>query len=255
MTHPKTDSMASVLATILIDAGEVALRHFGHVSADLKDDGTQITVADKEVEEVLLSGLTRAFPQAGIKGEEGAAVSGNDGTWYVDPIDGTSSFVEGLAHWGPTVCLIQEGRLEAGALWLPRLKEFWYARRGQGAWRNDQRLCPPHISEIGHHHSLYVPSRFHERPPLTWPGKIRGLGSSATHLAMVASGGAAATIVWRWEPWDVGCGMLLVREAGRVVGEVNGRPFHPIEHRGLPIVAGAPTALHYLANVTLGKHR
>lgn len=247
--------MAGQLASILAEAGRVALRHFGQVSATLKADGTQVTVADKEVEEVLLTGLMRAFPKTGIIGEEGAAVTGSDGTWYVDPIDGTSSFVEGLAHWGPTICMIRDGRLEVGALWLPRLNEFWYARRGHGAWRNDQRLCPPNISEISRHHSLYVPSRFHEKPPISWPGKIRGLGSSATHLAMVASGGAAATVVWRWEPWDVGCGILLVREAHRCVREVNGQSFDPIQHRGLPVVAGAPTALHYLTTVAIGKDR
>ena len=154
-----------------------------------------MTEADQAAEEVIVEGLARAFPGHAIRGEEGAAVEGTEGTWYIDPIDGTSAFLEELAYWGPTICLVRDGRLEVGALWLPRLQEFWYAVRGVGAFRDGKRLRPAPLERVDRNASLYLPSRYHHRAPIPWPGKVRGLGSTAVHLAQVAAGGAALTVV------------------------------------------------------------
>ena len=135
-----------------------------------------------------MDALQRAFPNDGIVSEEGSRVERSGSTWYCDPIDGTSAYVEGLAHWGPTVCRVTEGVLEVGALYVPRLDEFWYARRGGGAWRNRIRLAPGDPGHPSRHHSLFAPSRFHRVSPVPWPGKVRALGSSAAHLALVGAG-------------------------------------------------------------------
>ena len=126
------------LREILQGAGEIALSHFGGVRAVAKPDGTQVTVADREVEDWLVRALSQTFPGDAVVSEEGTRVEGGDATWYVDPIDGTSAYVEGLAHWGPTVCRVGPDGLDLGALWLPRLGEFWYARRGRGAKEEEE---------------------------------------------------------------------------------------------------------------------
>lgn len=205
-----------------------------------------MTDADRAAEEIIVETLAREFPRASIVGEEGARVTGPEGTWYVDPIDGTSAYLEGLAYWGPTVCFARDGKLVVGAFHLPRLDEFWYAARDIGAWRNATRLRPAGPDPIGRNDSLYVPSRFHRRAPLAWPGKVRALGSTAAHLAHVAAGGAAATIVGRWAIWDVGCGTLLIREAGRTVVDLTGAPFEPIDERGAAFIAGSSSAVRLI---------
>ena len=195
---------------------------------------------------MILEGLSSAFPADASLGEEGAAASGSEGTWYVDPIDGTSAFLEGLAYWGPTVCLVRDGKLERGALWIPRLGEFWYAVRGEGAFRDGERLRPPALDRVDRNASLYLPSRYHHRTPIPWPGKVRGLGSTAVHLAQVAGGGAALTLIASWAIWDIGCGILLVREAGRAITDLTGAPIEPMDHPGRAFLAGAPAAIQTL---------
>lgn len=229
-------------------AGQTALKWLYGTRPRRKEDGSEVTDADRAAEEVILEALSREFPGFAIVAEEGSHVEGDAGTWYVDPIDGTSAFIEGLAHWGPTVALAQEGRLKVGAYYAPRLDELWFARRGSGAWRNDHRLAPEPLEAIGRNDSLYVPSRFHRAMPLPWPGKCRSLGSTAAHLAHVAAGGGAATVIGRWAMWDVGCGVLLVSEAGRQVIDLTGDPFEPISLRGAPFAAGDPVALKLLVD-------
>ena len=242
--HP----IASQLRTILDEAGALALQHFRRVVPDRKADGSEVTAADRAVEALLVDRLHRAFPDDGITSEEGSHLDGTSGAvWHVDPIDGTSSFVEGLAHWGPTVVRATPERLDVGAFWQPRLREFWFAGHGHGAWRDGERLPPPPERAPTRSGAMCVPSRFHRAGPLPWPGKVRALGSSAAHLALVAAGSADLALIPEWSLWDVGCGALLVTETGRVVTDLDGQPVDVATcRRGLPILAGAPTAIRPL---------
>ncbi len=205
-----------------------------------------MTAADREVEALLTEALVREFPGTGVVGEEGARVPGAD-RWYIDPIDGTTAFTQGLAHWGPTVCLVRDGQLALGAFYVPRLGEYWFAERGAGAWLGDDRLRSPDPGTVDNQDALFAPSNFHRRSPVPWPGKIRALGSSAAHLALVAAGGGLATVIPKWGLWDVGCGVLLMEEAGRRVCDAAGREVDVASCRtGLPILGGASTALNLL---------
>nr|MBA2321741.1 inositol monophosphatase [Deltaproteobacteria bacterium] len=217
-----SESYRGVLEPLLRAAGELAMRYFRRTEPEQKPDGSQVTAADRAVETMLVEALARAFPGVAIRSEEGGGRPGENGCWHVDPIDGTSSFVEGLAHWGPTVCLERDGRIVAGAFWQPRLGEFWYAERGVGAWHGDIRLRAREPVLPDWDQALLLPSRFHLAGPIPWPGKVRALGSSAAHLALVAQGGAVATIIPQWSMWDVGCGALLIEEAGWSVLDARG---------------------------------
>lgn len=216
-----------------------------------------MTLADIEAQERIAEGLARAFPGVPVIGEEGGLDEdpGAGARWYVDPIDGTHAFLEGLAHWGPTIGLVVDDRPILGALYLPRLDELWVAARGKGAWVDDLRLQPDPIGELRGGEVLYVPSRFHRRP-VPWRGKIRALGSTAVHMAQVASGAGAACVIGRWSPWDVACGIVLVEEAGRVITDLASRPVVPdmaIPPIGTerapraPFLAGDPTAVAHVA--------
>jgi myo-inositol-1(or 4)-monophosphatase len=231
------------LKEALRQSGEVALTYFGRVRAEKKSDGSHITEADRACEAILVEQLERHFPGTGVIGEEGALQEGSQGTWHVDPIDGTSAFLERLAHWGPTVCLVKDGNVEVGAMWVPLLEDFWFARKGAGAWRNGQRIHAPVIERLQSSDTFYVPSRFHRVSFSGWRGKTRALGSSAVHLAQVAAGHAVATLIAKWNLWDIGCGALLVSESGRHICDRHGEPINLMEHIGEPFLAGDPVAL------------
>lgn len=248
--RPMYGPLYQELRDILSDAGEIAKRWFRRASPEYKADGTPVTEADRAVEESIVERLAKAFPGESILSEEGCRISGTDGAprWYVDPIDGTGAFLSQLAYWGPTVCRIEAGRLSVGALLVPRLGEYWYAESGGGAWRDGERLGPPdRDGPVLKNDVLFLPSRFHRRQPIPWPGKVRALGSSAAHLALVAAGGGLGAIIPQWALWDVGCGALLVRESGRVIWDLSGRPVDPEQCvEGLPLLAGEPRALRSL---------
>ncbi len=192
-----------LLAALLHDAGAVALERFLKVEAERKGDHTEVTEADRLSEAVLVRGLGQAFPGEGIVGEEGTRIDG-ERTWYVDPIDGTACYLEGLAYWGPVVGRVVDGRPEAGGVLFPRLSELWFGQQGGGAWRSGQRLASLGDLRLGRDSVVLVPSRFHTVATFGVPCKVRNLGSIAAHLCQVASGGAVATLVGPgWRPWDV----------------------------------------------------
>lgn len=238
------DPRARAVAEILRAAGEVALAHLDAPHSRLKADGSWVTDADMAAHDTIHAGLARLFPSDRVVSEEGAeaeAPSSRPGrTWYIDPIDGTHPFLEGIAHWGPTISLVEDGQLVLGGFYQPRLDELWYAARGQGAWRDGRRLRAPDADPHDPNAVLLVPSNAHRVAPLPWHGRTRGLGCTAAHLALVAGGGCAATVIGTWKLWDIGCGVLLVEEAGRRVVTLSGAPFDPIVHRARPFVAAAP---------------
>lgn len=242
-------SLRAELEALLEEAGGIALSWFRRASVEHKADGTPVTDADRAVEERLVEGLARAFPGEHIDCEEGHCIDGRPGAprWYVDPIDGTGSYVAELAYWGPTVSRVVDGRLHVGAFYVPRLREHWYAEAGGGGWRDRMRLSARVREGVGSEDLLFAPSQFHRAGGIDWPGKVRALGSSAAHLAHVAAGGGLATIIPNWSMWDVGCGALLIRETGRVIWNAAGTPIRPEEvPPGLPFLAGAPDALRAL---------
>lgn len=248
--HPiRPERAHHVLHDVLRRAGRLALDRQATVDFELKSDGSPVSDADKEVEAFLTEELQRAFPGVGVRGEEGATVEGPEGTFWVDPIDGTQAYLDGLPYWGPAVTWVRDGELVMGGFYAPPLDEMWFAAAGAGAFRSGVRLEARWDRWERSKQVVLAPSRFHRGPRIDWRGKVRAFGSSAAHLALVASGAAVAAIVPRWSLWDVGCGALLITEVGGELVGLDGQPIDVVAvEQGLPFMAGASTALHDLAD-------
>ncbi len=230
------------LRAILVEAGRYAQLHRGDAQVERKTDGSVVSSVDRLLDARLAAALRSAFPGVGLCGEEGSQQRGR-GVFYIDPIDGTHAWLNGLAYWGPTVAYAEDGILRFGAFYLPDLDTYWFAGRGEGAWRNGVPIVPRRHPSSAHQRVLFAPSRIH-RAPFPWTGKIRVLGSTAAHLALVATGAGACAFIPRWSPWDVGCGALLVTESGGVLSGLDGATVdlvggvsHP------PFLAGEPDAV------------
>jgi inositol-phosphate phosphatase/L-galactose 1-phosphate phosphatase/histidinol-phosphatase len=113
-------------------AGRIALTHFrSNIDFERKQDLSPVTIADRAIEQELRRLISARFPEHGILGEETGSTPGdryNRYTWYIDPIDGTKSFISGMPLFGTLIALADErnGTVIAGMIDMPALAERWY---------------------------------------------------------------------------------------------------------------------------------
>ncbi len=231
-----------ILSELLVEAGHIALERQGRLRIETKADESRVTDADRAVEARIRAGLEASFPGEAIIGEEGTRLTGEGATWYIDPIDGTNAYIEGLAYWSNTVARVRAGRVELGATWFPRLSELWFASP-EGAWVQGRALTPLRSAGLERRDVVYVPSRFHRWFALDHGCRVRSLGSTSAHLALVAGGSARACFVPAgWSAWDAYAGFALLSKVDGVLLDLEGKVLDPLSGVGTPFVAGAPGA-------------
>ncbi len=123
-------------------AGKITLGYFqADVQVDVKTDGSPVTIADRKVEEFIRGRIEKAYPGHAIAGEEyGESGQANAShRWFIDPIDGTKSFVRGVPLYSVLIGLEIEGKSAVGAVYLPGLDDMLAAATGEGCWWNGRR--------------------------------------------------------------------------------------------------------------------
>jgi myo-inositol-1(or 4)-monophosphatase len=209
-------------------------REVENLQVSVKSPGDFVSRADIKAEETLRRELMRARPAYGWLGEEGGGAKGEDPTrrWIVDPLDGTTNFLHGLPHWSISVALEHKGEIVSAVVYDPCKDEMFTAERGAGAWLNDSRLRVSGRRELATALlATGIPFAAMETLPtaladlgrlLPLTAGVRRLGSAALDLAWVAAGRFDAFWEHRLKPWDIAGGLLLVREAGGLVGSLDG---------------------------------
>jgi myo-inositol-1(or 4)-monophosphatase len=173
-------------------------------------------------------------------GEEGGeGREGREGSrfrWIIDPIDGTTNFVHGLALFCVSIALEIDGQLCVGVVYDPMAEELFTAERGEGARLNGRRIHVTDTSDLGD--ALLCtgfPYSVREKPGHLIYGfaefmrqsrAVRRLGSAALDLCYVAAGRCDAFYEESLQAWDIAAGALLVEEAGGRVSGVRGEPFN-----------------------------
>ena len=233
--------LRSALLNVMIEAarkaGRALKRDFGeveHLQVSLKGPGNFVTAADRRAEKILHEQLTKARPGYSFLGEEGGRREGTDKThtWIVDPLDGTSNFLHGIPQFAISIALGREDTIVAGLVYNPANDELFTAERGKGAFLNDQRLrvaarrrlVDAVISCGLPHHGMGDLALF-RREFAAIQDKVAGLrrfGAAALDLAWVAAGRFDAYWERNISPWDIAAGVLLVREAGGYVTDIDG---------------------------------
>ncbi len=234
-------AIRSALLTVMIQAAYKAapglVHDFGEVeNLQVSEKGPSdfVTSADLRAEQVLHAELARVRPTFGFLLEEGGAEEGKDKSrrWVVDPLDGTLNFLHGIPHFSISIALEHDGEIVAGVIYDPLRDELFRAERGGGAYLNDRRLRVSSRSQLSH---AVVATGIPWRERANQHGYlgqlaaimencagVRRLGSAALDLAYVAAGRYEGF----WEPalalWDIAAGVLLVREAGGFVSEIDG---------------------------------
>ncbi len=229
------------------DFGEVE-----HLQVSRKGPADFVSMADKRAEQTLVEELQKARPDWGFLLEEGGVIEGDPmkPRWIIDPLDGTTNFLHGIPHFAMSIAveeLLTNGRREitTGLIYQPITDESYWAEKNRGAWRHDQRLrvsarrdladalIATGIPFFGHGDVAQWTRIFGAVAPSV--AGIRRFGSAALDLAHVASGRYDGFWESGLQPWDVGAGILLVREAGGFVTDFRGGD-QPIERK--EIIAG-----------------
>ena len=186
--------------------------------------GDYVTQADKAVQEMLMEGLAGLYPEASFIAEEKENASLTDGpTFIIDPIDGTTNFFRFREASVISVGLTGGKKTREGWIYHPYRRQMYHAVRGQGAFRDGERL---RVSQVPAENALVylgTASYYEELMSLTGLSALRLLpriadfrrtGSCALELCDIAAGKAEALFEWRLSPWDYCAGTLMVEEAG-----------------------------------------
>ena len=214
-------------------AGKITLEYFQtDLAVESKDDGTPVTIADQRAEQALRRILTEAFPEDNIVGEEyGRTSKSGVGTWYLDPIDGTKSFIAGVPFYGVLLAYELDTKVELGVAHFPALNETIWARRGGGCFWNGRKVGVSavndfrdvalmlsdykHLADAGHaalSNKLLQITRLQR----TW-------GDAYGHI-LVATGRAEIMLDPYMSVWDCGPLLPIVEEAGGKFTDWQGVP-------------------------------
>jgi myo-inositol-1(or 4)-monophosphatase len=231
----------SALLNVMIAAARKAARSlkrdFGEVEnlqVSMKGPGDFVSAADRRADKVLITELTKARPGYGFLTEETGTIEGSDKShrWIIDPLDGTTNFLHGIPIFCVSLGLERDGQLVAGVVYNPVMNELYVAERGTGAFFNDRRIrvaarrdLSATVISTGRPHSGR-PGRedylSELKPIMDSSAGVRITGSAAIDLAWVASGRFDAYWHHGLSPWDVAAGVVIVREAGGLVSDIDG---------------------------------
>ncbi len=234
---PYLSPALNVMVAAARKAGRGLIRDFGeleNLQVSLKGPGDFVSSADKRTEAQLIDELTKARPGYGFLCEETGKYEGTDKThrFIIDPIDGTTNFLHGMPIFAISIALEREGELVSAVVYNPVADELFVAEKGSGAFLNDKRLRVaarrsmsealfatgiPYSGKGGHARSLAEVAEVIAVSP-----GIRRCGAASLDLAGVAGGRFDGFWERNLRPWDIAAGILLVREAGGKVADLDG---------------------------------
>ncbi|MCP4662215.1 MAG: inositol monophosphatase [bacterium] len=215
---------------------EVLLRYFRDNALEITAKGRHdfVTRADHESEERVVAAIRRRFPDHHILAEESGQTRGynSEYEWFVDPLDGTSNFMQGLPLFCISVACRYRDELIAGVVFDPLGENLFTAARGGGARWNGR---PMRVSQRpglgGAFLATGYPFRARRgldlylevfRAVFLKARGIRRCGAAALDLAYTAAGVYDGFFEFRLSPWDLAAGVLLIREAGGVITDLDG---------------------------------
>ncbi len=229
--------MANMALRAARQAGQIILRAMDRIDRleiERKGRNDFVSNIDKEAESAIVEVLHNAYPEHGILGEEhGESYSSEEYTWVIDPLDGTTNFLQGIPHFCVSIALMKGPQFEHAVIVDPVSNEEFVASRGYGAQLNGKRMRVSSTDKLDH---AVLNSGI---PPAAIPQHLdaymdmlksftrdcralRRSGSAALDLAYVAAGRVDGFWEIGLNSWDIAAGVLLVREAGGFVGDLNG---------------------------------
>tara|TARA_B100000029_G_scaffold410254_1_gene412100 strand:+ start:866 stop:1651 length:786 start_codon:yes stop_codon:yes gene_type:complete len=222
-------------------ASKVLIRDFGEIEklqVSEKAPGDFVTAADKRVEKIIIKELNIEKSKYSVLSEETGIIKGvNEGNrWIIDPIDGTTNFLNGVPHFAISVAYEENGEIISGIIFDPIKNEMFAAQKDSGAYLNNTRMRVSNKSDFKN--SLIVSGgprstsknkdfifKEYEKVSKEFHHPVRKSGSAALDLAYVAAGRYDASWQRELNYWDIAAGIIIMKESGGFIDNLNGEGF------------------------------
>jgi myo-inositol-1(or 4)-monophosphatase len=214
---------------IALQAGDILIKNFRKDRKKIRKHGKDLkTIYDKISEELIKNRIQKIYNNHSILAEEtGFLKKDEDFVWIVDPLDGTSNFMNSNPFFSISIAFAYKNEIIKSVVYAPFLKELYFAEKGKGAFLFDMMRNKKFMLKVSNTKEIeksYIVSCEGGEKNRKRIAKIfykirskvldfRKLGSGALECAWVASGRSDAFIVTNISPWDVAAGILLVKEA------------------------------------------
>ena len=228
------------LVNIAVSAARLASRPILHamdnmdkVKTSSKGHNDFVTSVDEKSEQIIIETIKAAYPEHSILAEESGEHPGNDVTWIIDPLDGTTNFLYEFPHFAISIAVAEKGRIQHGVIYDPVRDELFTASRGRGASLNGRRLRVVDQKVL---ENCLLGTGFPFRSPemidpymgifkdfMIQCRDIRRAGSAALDLAYVAAGRLDGFWEFGLSKWDIAAGSLMIQEAGGIIDDMNGQ--------------------------------
>ncbi len=244
-------------------AGEVIIRglaRFEGVETATKGLNDFVTNIDRNAEAEIIGILKTAYPHHAFLAEESGASGNSDTTWIIDPLDGTTNFMHGFPQFAVSIACKVRDRIEHAVIYDPLRQEIFTASKGAGAYLDNRRLRVSKqrtlqgsliatgfpFRENLHHLDAYMAML---KTVMLSAAGVRRPGAASLDLAYVAAGRVDGFWEFGLKAWDTAAGTLMVREAGGLVGTLDGGEYRQNGN----IIAGNPRVFMGLIQA-LGPH-
>ena len=219
-------------------ASKTLIRDFGEIEklqVSEKSPGDFVTASDKRVEKIIINELNVENSKYSVLSEEiGELIGKNkEKRWIVDPIDGTTNFLNGLPHFAISIAYEEKGEILSGIVFDPIKNEMFFAEKGQGAYLNNIRTRVSNKSDFknsllvtgGPRYTSNIKDKIFKeyielakkvRPP------IRKSGSAALDMAYVAAGRFDGSWQRELKYWDIAAGIIILKESGGFINNLRG---------------------------------
>ena len=239
-------------------AGDIILRQaeqVEHMKLVPKDQGDYFCEVDIKAEQAIIATILKAYPDHGILAEEsGYHQASAETLWIIDPLDGTKNYVHGFPFYAVSIAVKIKGKIEHAVVYDPLRHECFSASRGGGARLNDRRIRVSNVTQMNQ--AVLAAGMPMRHPDLAKRyiqayealvgqcSATRVTGSAALDLAYVAAGRLDGFWGLTMKSWDIAGGILLVQEAGGLIGDFQGKD-HSLDHGS--IIAGTPKIFKAMA--------
>jgi myo-inositol-1(or 4)-monophosphatase len=229
--HPDCPAAVSLAEQLADSARATARAHFRtRLAVERKDDGSPVTVADRQIETDMRRMIRAAFPAHAIRGEEFAAEGTGEFTWVLDPIDGTKSFVTGYPLFGSLIALLQGGRPVLGVIEAPALAERWVGCEGRPTHFNGRQVntsaCRSIERAVVYTTTVETFDAGERRrfETLSARAALRRFGGDCYLYGMLAGGYCDLVIEVQLKPHDFMAAIPIIEGAGGRISDWRGAP-------------------------------